>query len=129
MKKVQILIFFCLAGGFLSAQEIQLNENPLVNQLLRNWVNQNRSKPGVSGWRLQITASTDRVLVEDKRNAFRQAYPDVPADWVHEKPYYKLRVGAFRNKQEAILFASTLIGYTGSYPVPDEAIHPRDFIE
>lgn len=74
-------------------------------------------------------ASPDRQQVEDARNRFRVQHPDVPAEWTHEKPYYKLRVGAFRNKLEALAFMETLAGYAGAYPSKDANIHPRDFLE
>ncbi len=111
------------------AQEIQINEEPKITQLLRNWVNHNRTSPAIEGWRVQIMAGTDRQQVEDGRNRFRQRYPDISADWIQEKPYYKLRVGAFRSKLEAQAFIATLEGYPGSYPAKDVNIHPRDFLE
>ena len=110
-------------------QEIQLNEDPKITQLQRNWVNANRSSPRIEGWRVQIMASTDRTQVEEGRNRFRQLYPEVAADWIQEKPYYKLRVGAFRSKLEALAFVSTLVEYAGAYPAKDSNIHPRDFLE
>ena len=51
------------------------------------------------------------------------------ASSVQEQPYYKLRVGAFRTKQEALTFISTLSGWPGAYPAKDPNIHPRDFLE
>ncbi len=111
------------------AQEIQLNEDPKITQLQRNWVNANRSTPRIEGWRVQIMASTDRTQVEEGRNRFRQLYPEVAADWIQEKPYYKLRVGAFRSKLEALSFISTMVEYPSAYPAKDANIHPRDFLE
>jgi len=123
-----LLCFLCL-GQILRAQEIQLNEDPKIAQLFRNWTNSNRANPRVDGWRVQVMATTDRQQVEEARNRFRSQYPDVPADFVHEKPYYKLRVGAFRSRLEAQAFLETLVGYTGAYPAKDSNIHPRDFLE
>ncbi|MEO6037476.1 MAG: SPOR domain-containing protein [Saprospiraceae bacterium] len=137
MKKYSFFFrhVICLALAFwlgqqgITAQEIQLNEDPKVAALQRNWVNANRTNPRVDGWRVQIIASTDRTQVEEGRNRFRQLYPDVVADWVQEKPYYKLRVGAFRSKLEALAFGSRLVEYPGAYPARDANIHPRDFLE
>jgi len=111
------------------AQEVQINEDPKITQLTRNWTNANRANPRVEGWRIQIMATTDRQQVEDARSRFRVQYPNVPAEWTHEKPYYKLRVGAFRSKLEALAFLTTLTGYAGAYPARDAEIHPRDFLE
>jgi hypothetical protein len=124
-----LLILFFNFNQRAFAQEIQLNEDPKIAQLWRNWTNSNRANPRIEGWRVQIMATTDRQQVEEARNNFRLQHPDVPAEWTHEKPYYKLRVGAFRNKLEAQAFIASLTDYAGAYPAKDGNIHPRDFLE
>jgi hypothetical protein len=74
-------------------------------------------------------SATDRLQVDQGRNKFRTEYPEIPAEWTLEKPYYKLRVGAFRSKQEALAFIAVLSGWPGAYPAKDTNIHPRDFLE
>lgn len=129
----RFLIFIILSLGLWfqqgQAQEVQYQEEPGVSQLMRLWVNQNRATPRVEGWRIQIMASTDRQQVEDAKSRFKLLYPEIPADWIHEKPYYKLRVGAFRTRQEAMAFLSNLPEYAGAYPAKDANIHPRDFLQ
>ncbi len=120
--------FFCLLAR-LSAQEVQVNEDPKITALYKIWTNNNRAMGKIDGWRVQIMASTDRMQVESSRSRFRVEYPDVSAEWVHEPPYYKLRVGAFRSKHEALAFIPQLRGWPGAYPIKDSAIHPRDFLE
>ena len=129
-KKIYLflpLLFVMTQTG--SGQEIQINEEPKVAQVMKSWVNANRNDPNIEGWRAQIMASTDRMQVEQSRNRFRTEYPEVAATAVQEQPYYKLRVGAFRTKQEALTFISTLTGWPGAYPAKDAHIHPRDFLE
>lgn len=122
-------LFTALFFSAAQAQEIQINEAPAVAQLCRNWVNSNRSAPRVEGWRAQILSTTDRQQADEARNRFRLAYPEVPAEWVHEKPYYKLRAGAFRSRLEAVAFIAQMIDFPGAYPAKDTGIHPRDFLE
>lgn len=130
MRYLTLFLLFILCNlGIAQAQEIQINESPAVSQLCRNWVNNNRATPRVEGWRAQILSTTDRQQADEARNRFRLAYPEVPADWVHEKPYYKLRAGAFRSRLEAVAFISQLIDFPGAYPAKDAGIHPRDFLE
>ncbi len=129
MKKLLLFLFLVCRLLHASAQEVQLNEDPKIAQLTKNWTSSNRSNPHIDGWRVQIMASTDRVQVEAGRNRFRTEYPEVSAEWTLEKPYYKLRVGAFRNKQEALAFIAELTGWPGAYPAKDANIHPRDFLE
>ncbi len=124
-----LMVGLCCYQSIAVAQEIQLNEDPKITQLQRNWVNANRSTPRIEGWRVQLMATTDRTQVEEGRNRFRQLYPEVAADWIQEKPYYKLRVGAFRSKLEALGFIATLVEYPSAYPAKDANIHPRDFLE
>lgn len=121
-----LLIVLSVSGG---AQEVQMNVDPAVEQLVRTWVARNKTNPHIEGWRIQILSSTDRQQVEMGRNQFLSLFPDVPAGWVHEKPYYKLRVGAFRTRQEALSFLAELKdNYPGAYPAKDPNIHPRDFL-
>lgn len=110
------------------AQEVQINEAPAIAELYKSWTNQNRTNPHLDGWRVQVMASTDRTQLEEGRVRFRNAYPDVPAELVHEKPYYKLKVGAFKSRLEALAFISTLTEFAGAYPAKDNQIHPRDFL-
>ena len=116
--------------AFSNAQEIQLNADPAIEQMVKTWVNQNRVNPRVEGWRLQILSTTDRQRVETGKIQFLNLYPAIPADWVHEKPYYKLRVGAFLTRQEAMSFLAEIKdGYPGAYPAKDPNIHPRNFLD
>jgi SPOR domain len=127
-KPFLFLAFFCLLCR-LSAQEVQVNEDPKISALYKSWTNKNRSIAHVDGWRVQVIASTDRTQVESGRSRFRLEYSEISAEWVHEPPYYKLRVGAFRSKEESLAFIAELRGWPGAYPIKDAAIHPRDFLE
>mgnify|MGYP001307796718 FL=1 len=116
--------------AFSRAQEVQLNIDPAIEQLVKTWVNQNRANPRIEGWRLQILSTTDRQKIEAGKYQFLNLYPAIPAEWVHEKPYYKLRVGAFHTRQEAMSFLSEIKdSYPGAYPAKDPNIHPRNFLE
>jgi hypothetical protein len=129
-KKIYLLLCFALCfAKTVWTQDVQLNEDPKVTQVISNWVSSNRATPRIEGWRVQIMASTDRSSVEQARIRFRSEYPEVAATSVQEQPYYKLRVGAFRSKQEALFFMAQLTGRTGAYPIKDANIHPRDFLE
>ena len=125
-------LILCFTFGFAQivwTQDVQLNEDPKVTQVMNNWVSANRATPRLEGWRVQIMASTDRSQVEQARSRFRAEYPEVAATSVQEQPYYKLRVGAFRTKQQALAFIAILTGWPGAYPAKDANIHPRDFLE
>ena len=122
-----LFLILCFAGR---AQQMLLQADPEIDKMLQSWIGQNRTNPGIDGWRLQLMSTTDRAQVESGKVQFLNLFPRVPADWVHEKPYYKLRVGAFYTRQEALSFLVELnTYYSGAYPTRDSNIHPRDFLE
>jgi hypothetical protein len=57
---------------------VQINEEPLVTNLIKNWTQANRNNPRVSGWRVQILSTNDRAQADATRNQFRTQYPELP---------------------------------------------------
>jgi hypothetical protein len=101
MKRIVSLwlgvLFFCIA----SHAQVQITEDPTVASLVQRHVDQNRMSTTISGWRIQLLATTDRRKVENEESKFIQRYPLIQVDWVHSKPYYKLKAGAFSNRLDA----------------------------
>jgi hypothetical protein len=113
-----------------TAQTARISAPPVVQELLDTWKRENIQSGTLPGWRVQILAATDRQEVERTKTAFLTQFPDIPANWTHEKPYYKLRVGAFRSRLEARAFIDFIQElFPGSYPAKDPAIQPQDFIQ
>lgn len=110
-------------------QNIQIKEDPAISTLMGQYIEGNRQKPYINGWRLQILATTDRPKLDETLNNFKTQYPFVPVTWIHERPYYLLRVGAYHSKLQAMSLQQILRGaYPGSYLVQDNQISPTDFI-
>ena len=130
LRQVLLGALFVAHGTALcTAQRVLVNAEPGIQQLFQAWTAQNRSNPRIEGWRVQIASSTDRQSIESIRAQFLSLYPNVPANWVHDPPYYKLRVGAFSTRQEALAFLLQVrYTYPHAYTTRDPNIHPRDFI-
>lgn len=110
-------------------QNIQIKEDPAITNLMSQYMEGNKQKPYINGWRLQILATTDRPKLDETLNNFKAQYPFVPVTWLHERPYYLLRVGAYHSKLQAMSLQQILKGpYPGSYLVQDSQISPIDFI-
>jgi cell division protein FtsN len=125
MKPFVFLSFvLCLlvANSGLNAQaSVAIKEEEKVKDLLDLFQTSNETTTKVEGWRVQILATTDRRRLETVESMFKVNYPSVPVDWVHAKPYYKLRAGAFQTKQEAERLKYTLSKqFEGVYLVKDE---------
>jgi len=104
--------------------------DPAVASLMKRYVDINKSTKTISGWRIQILATTDRQKVEDALNKFTSLYPNISADWIQSKPYYKLRAGAYTSKRDAIAAQYLLkMDYPTAYPVQDNEIKPEELIK
>lgn len=127
----RILPFFLFLGilGSLSAQSVQVKMDPIIADMLSQYTTDNKSQGTVSGWRVQILATTNRQRLESVQQSFRYHYPNVPVDWMHDRPYYKLQAGAFRTKRDALRLKYILSReYEGLYLVRDDAIAKTELL-
>ena len=97
-----ILLFVIIAiqTNTLSAQSVEVESS--ITELMDLYVQKNREKNYISGWRIQLLATTDRRAMESTRSKFARTFPQIRSFWNHIEPYYYLRAGAFANKLEAL---------------------------
>lgn len=113
----------------LSAQDIYVEEDEPIGQMMERFAELSKSRKFVPGWRVQILATADRSRLETVKQSFQYRYPNIPVDWMHSKPYYKLRAGAFSTKLEAMRLKFILEqDYPGIYLVKDDKIRPEELI-
>lgn len=117
-----LLCSLILTGSIAFGQSsVSINTGPGIDQLMELFQTENEEVTKVPGWRVQILATTDRARLESVESEFKVNYPSISVDWVHTKPYYKLRAGAFQTKQEAERLKYTLgRQFEGVYLVKDE---------
>jgi hypothetical protein len=80
----------------------------------------------VPGYRVQIYNGNDRALAQKIKTDILQAHPDLPVYLIYETPYFKVRLGDYRDKIEAqkMLHDMKLL-YTGVLLVPDKINFPE----
>ncbi len=104
-------------------------ETPEVEGVINNYIQTNRATSYIKGWRVQILSTTDRERMEQVRNSFRAQYPYLALSWVHNRPYYMLRAGAFTDKLEAMRLQQFLRPYYPSaYLIQDNEIEPAQLL-
>ena len=126
-----ILLFFGIWLGFVSvnAQGMYVKEDPVILEMTKRFVEINKATTSVSGWRIQLLASTDRRNIENAKQRFQAFYPNTFVDWVHEKPYYKVRAGAFLTKLDALRMLYIIKqDFEGAFLAQDKAIRPEEFV-
>lgn len=96
-----------LAPFFVQAQtkgSLQLNQDPKVDAILDKHIRILEANNAIDGFRIQIfmEAGNDAVAHADSVLAsYHEAFPDIPAYLSFGQPYYRIRVGDFRNRLDA----------------------------
>jgi hypothetical protein len=118
--KVIRLAFILIGLLMLGRVNAQLVEEPQITSLMNRWVDYNRAHQEIRGWRIQIMASIDRRQMESAKRTFERKYPEYPVVFVHNEPYFHLKVGAFTTMQKAQAFIRKLQeDYPQAIPVTD----------
>ncbi len=119
-RDFSILIVLLLILFTSSTAHAQLVEESNVTSLMDRWAIYNETHQEMSGYRIQILASTDRRQAESVRKKFENMYREYPILFVHNYPYYHLKVGAFMTMQKAQAFLYKMqLDFPQAIPVTD----------
>ena len=89
-----------------------------INDLVSKYKANLKNKNGVDGWRLQIKFTSKRKDILTYKIKFANLFPQIPAQITFESPYYKLTVGNFRTKNEALKIKNKIDHeFPGAHPV------------
>ncbi|MAB94860.1 MAG: hypothetical protein CMC98_01995 [Flavobacteriales bacterium] len=70
----------------------------LLNKYEKKLLNTN----GINGWRVQIKFTSKREEIHPYQIKFKKLFPEIPVQIIFDSPYYKLTVGNFRTRNEAL---------------------------
>jgi len=137
MKNPAVFVFLALlAGKMLFAQEeaaprneeirfgqIVLVQDIRISKIVDRQVTRNKRKGGIDGYRIQVFFNSGRDAREEAiriKADFLSDFPDIPVYIVYHSPFYKVRIGDFRNKYEALgVFREIRRKYPDAYIVKD----------
>lgn len=124
-----IIALFLLTGSLRAQASIQVTAEPVLEEMIEQFTINNQAEVTVPGWRVQILATTDRQRLESVQQSFKYHYPNIPVDWEHNRPYYKLQAGAFKTKLDALRLKHILSReYEGLYLVRDDKINKGELL-
>jgi len=90
-----------------------------IDALVRKYKTILKNTGGVEGWRIQVTFKAKREDILPLQIEFSKLYPEIPAQIIFDSPYYKLTVGNFRTRNEAIKIKHQINKvFPGAHPVP-----------
>lgn len=95
---ISILFFVLVQGNVIWSQGISVSEEPGITALMNKYLAKNQVEESVKAWRIQIIATSDRREMQSTKAKFLSLYPQIDLDWKHVAPYYKVAVGAWRDK-------------------------------
>ncbi len=104
--KVKLIIFLFLLPGFISAQS-DIREDTRIDNLLQLHIAYNTAFPVMPGYRIQLYMESGNTALEKAEKIiekFQEKYKVVPAYITFGEPYYRVRIGDFRTRLEAIKF-------------------------
>ena len=120
-----LILFFCIFSFTQAPAQNFKSQDSLVNQLIERQKTLNAQKMTMSGYRIQLYFGGDRARANTMRLDFLQQYPDVGAYVIYQQPNFKLRIGDFKARMEAVNFLKEMQpGYSMAFIVADEVKLP-----
>lgn len=104
-------------------QRIEISQDTILLKMLDWHIQQNKMKNGIDGFRVEIFFSSDNSAKQEafkKKVEFLSLYPDYPVHIKYDAPNFRLRVGDFRTKNEALkLYTEIRKDYPVAFIVAD----------
>jgi hypothetical protein len=102
------------------------SQDSLVKVLMNRHVAINQAKRTMPGYRVQIFFGPQRLKANEVKTDFLQIYPAVGAYLIYQQPNFKIRVGDFKTRLEAMKFLKELQPlYSTAFLVKDEVKLPE----
>jgi hypothetical protein len=109
--------------------DLTINQDARLNKMLKWHVENNRKRDGMDGYRVEIyfsSALNAKNQALKKKKEFLSKYPDYNVHVKYTAPNFRVRVGDFRTKNEALkLHKQIQKDYPGAFIVPDIIDFPQ----
>ena len=114
-------------------ENLQIRQDPRITDLLVRHVQINQKRRGPDGFRLEIFFSSENKAREQAsrvKNEFNLIFPNISCYLLFQTPNFKVRVGDFRNKSEALKTKAYIESkYPNAFIVKDMIRFPELFTE
>ncbi len=125
-------------SGIVSAEKkptdgtVTVTQDPRLRQIVKRHIEVNNNK--FDGWRVQIYFGSGQRAMAAAQNAkkkFLIRYGNKNGAYiVYDSPFFKVRVGDFRTKAEAMFFQTQIKKtFPQSWVIPDKVFYPVEDIE
>lgn len=132
MKPLFCLFFFAVHFFMFSQPKsgtVEIFQDKKIEHLVERHIKINDSLKTIQGYRLQLfftSGVNGKKLAQEVQSDFMQKYPETEAYLIWDSPNYKVRVGDFRTRLDALKFQDEIkINFPNAYIVPDEINLPK----
>ncbi len=104
--------------------EVNINQSRLITESVGSYISSNGGRT-LSGYRVRIFFDNKQSARNDSEtalNKFKRLFPDIMAYRIYANPYFKVTVGDFRTKTEAMALLARIKGEFPSAFVVKESI-------
>jgi len=121
-----LLLFLVLSGldGLTQISRVEVICDPSIDELVRRHIQVNQNSGGIPGYRIQIffdSGTNSKTRGQSAYENFSARYPEVNAYLTFKAPNYKVRVGDFRTRLDAVRFLQEILpDYPGAYVIADK---------
>jgi hypothetical protein len=124
---VTILVFmYTLSPVTAQGQYAISSQDSLVKLLVNRHIALGQVKRTMPGYRVQIHFGPQRARANEVKSDFLKLYPNVGSYLVYHQPNFKIRVGDFKTRLEALRFLREIQSlYTSAFLVKDDVRLPE----
>ena len=125
-------IFFCLllfsipSIAQTDSGTVVVHKDPRIELLINKQIEINEyttrnARRNVQGYRILVINTNDRAKATEAKARIYQKFRELPAYLMYQSPFYKLKVGNFREREEAELYLAEIqkLFPTGVFVVRD----------
>jgi hypothetical protein len=126
-----IIIFSAFALNAQTANDdaVIIYNDPQIENLVELHIDYNEEFPVIDGYRIQILMRAGNTALDEAnqiKDEFEENYPEINTYVTFREPYYRLRVGDFRTRLEAMEFMEKLKRtYPQAWVIKDKITFPE----
>lgn len=122
-------IFYIYSGSQTYYGDIEITADARLKELVRTHLQLNIDREGFPGYRIQIfhnSGQNARVEAQQIQRRFERKFPDTEAYLDYQAPFFKVVVGNFRSRNEALVFHKEIMDiFPNSWVIEDKITFPK----
>ncbi len=109
---------------------VTIHQDAGIADMMKNHVEQNKHYSNIDGYRIQIYSGSgvdSKKEAQNMKGMAMSSFPDQKVYLTYTAPFWRVRVGNFRNKSESLqVYYELKKSFPNCYPVKDNSIRIQD---